>query len=158
METHGCHLATPRLRCSPSPARATGPGGASRTLVSDHSRPSPGLLAEIGFPLHTKQRDSFNQDPPEDISSHCLRPFSGITFVFPTSLKMEVFLSNTIACLEPTARLCFGLMLLKTGHGGKETGEQAQNAKLRNPDYLVKNLLASLAVGDIPISLEHKLR
>ncbi|XDC63347.1 hypothetical protein R6Z07M_014529 [Ovis aries] len=43
LETHGCHLASPRLRCSPARAGYTGPGGASRTLVSDHSRPSSGL-------------------------------------------------------------------------------------------------------------------
>lgn len=49
LETHGCHLASPRLHCSPARAGYTGPGGASRTL----SRPlqAPLLVSRLRFAI-----------------------------------------------------------------------------------------------------------
>lgn len=97
--------------------------------------PDPTLVSrlETCCPLHAKQFDSFNQDASEDISSHGLCPFRGITLILPTNLK-TMFLSHATAGLW-SPRQVSAFDTKGKGHSGKET-EQAQKSKTQESKLL----------------------
>lgn len=148
METRGCHLAVPRRRCNPSPGGLQ--SATSRTLVSDHSRPSTGHLAETCFRLHPKQFSSFNQDSNEDISSPRLSPLQRQhSRPFHQLQNVGVVICNCSFSLAPQT------VLWADAKGNK--WETNPKSKFRNPYELVKNLV-SLAVVENPTVLQHQLR